>query len=277
MTPDTLPFIEALAGQSDPRITAATFTDSKDRPSVDPLARTFYGRIGDIDPKLMGMNKRGAGVFYTVNETDLKGRKIKNFTRVRAVWQDDDVGHGWDNPLIDLNAVIQTSLGKSQGLVFTDTTLLGEFDAVQARLIQDHGCDPNADGLYRVLRLPGYYHMKNPNKPFMVRIVGAIDPIRYSWDTIKTIFPPVPITKPLHQTPPGNGQLELPGRIYAALCHIHPDVGYKLWLRIGMALHHAAGGGQEGLSMWDTWSHGGAKYKPGECAIKYSTFGRRTN
>ena len=120
--------------------------------------------------------------------------------------------------------------------------------------------------------------MKNPNEPFMAHIIGTIDPIRYSWDTIKTIFPPVSMEKPLNQTPPGNGRLKNIGKLYAALRHIDPNVGYRPWLDIGMALHHASGGGQEGLSMWTAWSrsHDCAIFKPGECENKWATFGRKS-
>jgi hypothetical protein len=36
------------------------------------------------------LNREGAGVFVTVNETDLKGRTAKNITSVRAVFVDLD-------------------------------------------------------------------------------------------------------------------------------------------------------------------------------------------
>src|SRR6266498_3584486 len=36
----------------------------------------------------------GAGVFVTINATDLTGRKSENIKRIRAVWQEDDKGHG---------------------------------------------------------------------------------------------------------------------------------------------------------------------------------------
>lgn len=54
----------------------------------------------------------------------------------------------------------------------------------------------------------------------------------------------------------------------AALDYISPD-DYGTWDSVGMALKH------EGydVSVWDAWSRGSAKYKPGECERKWRSFG----
>src|SRR5690606_31794564 len=63
--------------------TFQTFTDAKPRPKPDPLAKVRAGTLEQLAPWLIDMNARGAGVFVTVNETDGKGRKRDNITRVR--------------------------------------------------------------------------------------------------------------------------------------------------------------------------------------------------
>jgi Primase C terminal 2 (PriCT-2)/Bifunctional DNA primase/polymerase, N-terminal/Family of unknown function (DUF5906) len=40
-----------------------------------------------------------------------------------------------------------------------------------------------------------------------------------------------------------------------------PNGSYDDWIKVGMALHHATGGAQEGLALWDEWSSKAAKYK----------------
>ena len=47
----------------------------------------------------------------------------------------------------------------------------------------------------------------------------------------------------------------------AALVKRDPDCGYDEWVRIGMALHHASGGGEDGFSIWSSWSQRGSKYR----------------
>jgi len=49
---------------------------------------------------------------------------------------------------------------------------------------------------------------------------------------------------------------------------LDPDMGYDNWLRVGMALHHATDGSEEGLVIFDDWSAGGIKY-PGFTDIEY--------
>ena len=44
-----------------------------------------------------------------------------------------------------------------------------------------------------------------------------------------------------------------------ALQHISPDCDYEQWIEIGQALHSEFG--EQGCSLWDTWSQGGTKYQ----------------
>ncbi|MFC1868371.1 PriCT-2 domain-containing protein, partial [Thermodesulfobacteriota bacterium] len=237
--------------------------------------RILHGTLDEHNKdELIELNRKGAGIFVTVNETDFKGRRKANITGVRSVWQEDDNGHG-PNPLIEHNICVETSPEKYHRYYLTDSDNLDEFDSVQRRLVEDHGSDPNAKDISRVLRVPGFYHMKNPVNPHLVKIVGNVNLTRYSWAEIKKFFPPVQIEKKSAPSPHGNGILREPGKIYAALRFIDPDECYTIWLEIGMALHFASGGGQEGLNMWDAWSrsHGSIKYGPGVCELKWRTFG----
>jgi len=76
---------------------------------------------------------------------------------------------------------------------------------------------------------------------------------------------PTPCNAPEQLTYACEGDKE---RILEALHTIPPDLDYHDWLRIGAALK------REGfpLEVWDAWSSGGQKYKPGECARKWRSF-----
>jgi len=52
------------------------------------------------------------------------------------------------------------------------------------------------------------------------------------------------------------------------------DYSYDVWLKIGFALHEAAGGADAGLGLWDEWSARGAQYEAGACSAKWATMGR---
>lgn len=56
------------------------------------------------------------------------------------------------------------------------------------------------------------------------------------------------------------------------LSYIPPDCGYADWLSVLMGLHEWSGGSQQGLSIADSWSAKGVKYKPGEVAGKWKGF-----
>jgi hypothetical protein len=69
----------------------------------------------------------------------------------------------------------------------------------------------------------------------------------------ETLVAPAPVT-----SPSGGANTD---ELQALLRSQDPDQGYDAWLRVGMALHHATEGGDEGLELWDEWSSGGEKYR----------------
>jgi hypothetical protein len=169
--------------------TFATFTDTKEKPRPDPLARIQTGTFEELAPWLERHNMLGAGVFVTVNETDGTGRKKENIVRIRALWQEADRGDEPELP-VEPHMVIESSPGKFHRYVLVRDGVLDEFESVQRRLVDDYGSDPNAKDRSRVLRLPGFYHMKNPDSPHLVRIVSTSEEPR-AWDELKERFPPV--------------------------------------------------------------------------------------
>jgi len=53
---------------------------------------------------------------------------------------------------------------------------------------------------------------------------------------------------------------------------LEPDMEYPHWIHVGMALHDASGGAEDGLVLWDTWSAEGKKYEEGVCARMWAGF-----
>lgn len=54
---------------------------------------------------------------------------------------------------------------------------------------------------------------------------------------------------------------------------LDPDDHHDEWIKVGMAIHHETDGSDEGLELWDEWSSQGSKYREGECARRWGTFG----
>ncbi len=132
----------------------------------DPrLSRTLHGSLDTLWSGLDAVNSTGAGVFVTVNAIRYREkRKIENLARVRAIWQDDDAGFTGEYPLAP-SLVTLTSVGKFHRIWVTEGLTPEQHQAVMRRMVQDYGCDKGASDLVRVLRLPGFYHMKDRDQP----------------------------------------------------------------------------------------------------------------
>ncbi|MEM8575535.1 MAG: AAA family ATPase [Pseudomonadota bacterium] len=57
-----------------------------------------------------------------------------------------------------------------------------------------------------------------------------------------------------------------------ALKLLDPDMAMRDWVRVGMALHHQYGGGDEGFRLWNDWSADGVKYDPKEMKTRWRSF-----
>ena len=120
------------------RFTFQTFADTPEAKAEDAAnrkagrpkkyARVFNGTLEQHAAELERLNRIGAGVFVTVNETDLKGRAEHNMTRVRAVFSDTDgsplgpiLQHGLEPQWIN-----ETSPSKWHGFWLVDGLELSE-------------------------------------------------------------------------------------------------------------------------------------------------------
>ena len=153
--------------------TFQTFDDNKQRKNPS-LTRLLHGTLVENFEELCRLNALGAGIFVTVNETDLKGRTKANIVNVRAVFQEAD-RLGIPVPSLEPHIVVQTSPGKFHRywLTHQNEAARREYEGVMRTMVDQYGSDPNARDLARVLRLPGFFHLKDVANPFLVSIVEA--------------------------------------------------------------------------------------------------------
>lgn len=202
LPPINLDMAQSFLNALDPEaeiFTFQTFDDSKAKRRE--LAHIFNGTLQEFSAELETRNKAGAGIFVTINETDGTGRTIANITRIRAVFQEDD-GDGKQLP-IDPHIIVQSSEGKFHRYVLVDgpshedvDSLDEEFKPIQARMVTDYGSDPAAKDLARVMRLPGFYHFKDPKKPQQVSVIHMSGDIPLPWEQATKVFPPASAPKP---------------------------------------------------------------------------------
>jgi hypothetical protein len=235
----------------DPAATAFTFqTFDDDSNRVDPsLVRVLHGPLEQHAAALTRLNDKGAGIFVTVNQTDLKGRKTENITKVRAVFVDLD-GAPIEPVMrnrVKPHIIVATSHEKFHCYWLVRDLPLDAFASVQRAIANRYGGDTAICDLPRVMRLPGFYHRKR--EPFLIRIIS----------TNQT--PPYPASyferAPAEQHTPGDKDDPATDRdiilAAGALEVLPPAMEWKNRNYIGMATWRATDGHIEGFEAWCRW------------------------
>jgi hypothetical protein len=175
--------------------TFQTFDDNSDRKDK-ALVKVLSGSLAQHWNTLVKLNGRGAGIFVTVNETDLKGREASNIVRIRAVFADLDgaplepvLAEGIPRPHI----VTETSAGRWHVYWRVENMPRDEFTGLQKILIERFDADKSVHDLPRVMRIPGFVHRKG--EPFLSRLVEANDLPCYAWAELKTVMAPTKRTE----------------------------------------------------------------------------------
>lgn len=171
-------FLNMLDPESD-EFTFQTFDDSDEKRKH--LAQVFNGTLGQHIATLSRLNEQGAGIFVTINKTDLRGRTAANVLEVRNFFVDTDGAPS--EPIINAtkagkilpSCVVQSSPGNFH-IYWKAECALADFKSVQSLLADKFGTDKSVHDLSRVLRVPGFYHQKIENGiylhecgPFQVR------------------------------------------------------------------------------------------------------------
>lgn len=184
-------------------------------------------------------NERGFGIYWTVNR--FRGpRRIENLERVDAWAVDMDAGSKdeqrariQDCPLVP-SLVVETKRGHQVYWKAKDGRAEHWNGIVVDRLVPYFGADKNARDLARILRVPGFLHLKDPADPFLVLAVWpeqAPDawpvrgyPVSYTERQMAAAFPVAPELEPAPAPDPGpEAEVRTEGdtfwaRVYALDC-----------------------------------------------------------
>jgi len=210
-------FLQAL----DPRglFTFQTFDDrdKKEEEKDKTLIRVLNGTFAEHCKTLIELNRAGAGIFVTINRTDLRGRKEGNITGIRSLFLDLD-----GNPLpgewpLDPRLINETSPGHWHVFWLVGEGFpLDRFEPVQKTIAQRFGGDPAVCDLPRVMRLPGFLHQKHT--PFLVRILQDWSlEARYTPEEILKAFPPDTDSQAHGPRTGGTGSTDIPDPILESL------------------------------------------------------------
>ena len=200
------PSLEFLT-QLDPS-PAATFniecyTDvpkGSDKPQPDPLVRRYPNkRIDEVKallPELEALNDKGAAIHVARNQCTGQ-RTAKNITRVRGVHADmDGVTNDQLQTLISVlqPSIVVTSSGPENVHFYWQLSAGETMDTTQSKAINQtlvsYGADPAAVDVSRLLRLPGFKHMKYRAEGKTPTVSAEYSGPTYSTEEIRTAFPP---------------------------------------------------------------------------------------
>jgi hypothetical protein len=159
-------FLERLDPEH--HFTFQTFGDCESDDSQ--LVRVLHGSLEEHFQALVDLNKRGAGIFVTGNRTDSKGRKAENITETRAVFVDLDGAPL--TPVLDFglrpHIIVQSSPDRWHAYWLCSKLPLEDFNEIQKNIAHRFGGDHSIVDLPRVMRVPGFQHLKK--EPFLVQI-----------------------------------------------------------------------------------------------------------
>ncbi|SFK10111.1 primase-helicase family protein [Methylocapsa palsarum] len=154
----------------DPEASAFSFQTFDDSPSKRMhLIRVLHGGLAEVWDELCSLSQVGAGVFVTVNETNLLGRSSGNVVRVRALFADLDGAPLENIERVPLKPswVTVSSEGRFHAYWLVENIKLDEFRPLQKAIIDFTGSDASVCDLPRVMRLPGFPHQKG--EPTLVK------------------------------------------------------------------------------------------------------------
>ena len=182
---DARTFLETLAGQKDAEFTFQTFDDSGEKNRS--ITGIIHGTFDEVSADLAQLNQNGAGIFVTVNQTDGTGRRKENVISVRAVFVDSDSGP-IPEPALQPSMLIQTKRGQHAYWVLCEGEDMKYFTSTQVSLSKHLNTDPSVKDLSRVMRVPGFFHMKDRENPFLVKLITT-SPVRYTFTEILSTYP----------------------------------------------------------------------------------------
>ena len=176
------------------KFTFQTFDDDQDRKDKS-LARQLNGTLREHFDQLHSLQEKGAGVFVTINQTDLKGRKAENVIAVRANFVDLD-GAPIEPVLEHIcepHIIVESSKGRWHAY-WRSNLNKEDFTPTQKALIKAFDGDKSVIDLSRVMRLPGFFHQKVKggvkSATFMTRLEQIEeDGSKYSAEDLFSYFP----------------------------------------------------------------------------------------
>lgn len=178
-----LNYLSTHGVQSNEKILMQTWDDSGGK---SYLNKVIYGTIEEKFDELVSLNQKGAGVGFALNYFDGKGtRKKENVIGVRYLVLDDD-SNSPINLLISPSILVKSKNGYHVYLKIKDDDKFKVNECVELnkKLSIIHNTDTSVCEPSRAMRAPYFFHRKDINDPFEVKVLEVND-VEYSLEEIK--------------------------------------------------------------------------------------------
>lgn len=182
----TLEFLK-LINKENSDIAIQTFDDrDTGEEKRKELTKQFFGKIEDFKDDLKALNQAGAGIFIMVNDPIIDSTKGSAIRHRTAHFADSDDGDRTEVPL-ESTVKVQTANGFHWYWVLNQQYPIAGFEQLQKSIARLLKTDSSVCNRNRLMRLPGFFHLKDPAKPVMVTIVHKSEK-RYSLSDLETAF-----------------------------------------------------------------------------------------
>ncbi|WP_197277149.1 PriCT-2 domain-containing protein [Sphingomonas profundi] len=258
----------ARIGRADGTIMFRAITDDPERknaPGFRPVQ--LDGTFDQHAQALRRLNDAGYGIFYQANLADGLGFKAGNIVGATTFFADFDgtpLGNV-DRPGLAPHVTVETSPGKRHFYWRVSGIPMDAWTAVQKRLIALFGSDKSIHDTPRIMRLPGFLHMKQPEAPHLATIVATSDAPAYEYDAFVAALTAAEAAsgivaeaprKPLPTTiaPPADRDVARELAVAeSALRHSITAGTLDLaerseWIKVGIALKASCG--EDGFPLW---------------------------
>ncbi len=162
----------------------------------EPVMKS-YGAIEIGLKSLEDYNRKGFGIFWVLNEFE-GARKKENLKKINFWFCDLDGGNKPEQMkrikalLIPPSLMTETKNGYHCYFAVEGEATIENFERIQRGIAERLNGDKHCLDVLRLLRAPGYYHLKNPNEPFFVNFVPDNCSDRfYTEKQMLTYFSPV--------------------------------------------------------------------------------------
>lgn len=164
-----------------PHCAIQTFCDDKSRDDAKTMARIFSQEDPTCWSMVEDLNKQGAWVFFSVNSMQPGKRDKKSLTRFNSwICEIDHMTKEEQLKLIDLFPLYPSLIVESchwfhmyRYIKFPEDMTADRWSKINWWLCNFFSGDPKIpEDTARVLRVPNFYHMKDPANPYLIHIYG---------------------------------------------------------------------------------------------------------